>query len=84
MFSDPERAVRVDLPRERDPELVFFPDLPWIGFVSELDFLTAPLHRYPRDGLAERDPFAGMGLLTLDIVTLACEPHGKDVVGEES
>ncbi len=37
---------------------------------------------HPQHGLAEPDPAAGLGLLTLDVVPFAGKPHRQHVVGE--
>src|SRR6185436_4289120 len=67
ILADAQAAVGIDPPRELDPELVLFPDLPEAGGLvrlpREVERLAAPLERHAQHGLAEADPARGVGLL---------------------
>ena len=79
---DAQRAVRVDAPRQVDPELLFLPHLARVGFVGALEHLAVQLAVAPGDRLAEPDPPAVVGLETGYVVALRGMPHGEHVVGE--
>ena len=82
VLADAERAVGIDLPGERDPELAFLPHLAGIRLVGGVDLLAALLARDAQHRLAEPEPLRGVRLLAHRVVALGAETHRQDVVGE--
>src|SRR5262249_25431343 len=79
--ADAKIALVVHLPGELDPELVLFPDLTGVGFVSELHRPAVALARDPIDRLAKRDPHAAMRLVTVQVMALRRMAHRQHQVG---
>ena len=77
-----ERAVGIDLPRERGPELAFLPDLAGIGFVRRRKMFAALLARDAQHRLAKSEPLRGVRFLTHGVVALGSETHRQDVISE--
>src|SRR5439155_90751 len=80
VLPDPEGAVGIDLPRELDPELVFFPDLAeprgLVSLPGEIERLALLLERDAEHGLAKADPSRRVGLLRHEVVALGGVPPG--------
>ena len=83
MATDAHRAVRIDAPRELDPELVLLPDLPRIHAprIARRRF-SEPLARRAQHGLAETEPLRVVSFVGMDVVSLRGDSHGQDVVGK--
>ena len=75
MLADPQISIRVDSPRQLDPELIFFPDLTRIEFSGVFACFSLQPCEGPQNRLPERDPAAIVRLLTLDIVPLRGVAH---------
>ena len=82
MLADAERAVRIDAPGERRPELALFPDLAGVRLVGGVDGLAALFARDAQHRLAEAEPLRRVRLLAHRVVALGAEAHRQDVVGE--
>ena len=78
---DAERAVGVDAPRQRDPELVLLPHLARARAARIGDRGPEPLAGGAHDRLAEPDPLRVVGLVRVEIVALAAVPRRQHVVG---
>ncbi len=82
MLADTERSIRVDLPREIDPEFVFFPHFAGIHLVGAVHRLALLLGVCLHHRLTEADPTSEVRLVRRDVVSFACNAHRQHVVGE--
>ena len=82
MLADAERAVGIDAPGERRPELAFFPDLARVRLVGGVDRLAALLPRHADHRLTKAEPLRRVRLLAHRVVALGAEAHRQDVIGE--
>ena len=82
-LPDPARAVRVDPPRQLDPELVLLPHLAGVHVAGGPHLLAEPLPRGPQNRLAEADPAPIVLLVRGEVVPLRRVPHRQHVVRKE-
>src|SRR5437764_15407439 len=81
VFAYAETTVRVDVPREFNPELILFPHFTWIGLIGIFYRLTIAFFEDTQDWLAEADPARCMRFLAHQVMTFAPNAHGKHVIG---
>src|SRR6185295_1719566 len=80
MLPDAERAVGVDAPGQRRPELALLPYLARIGLIGGVDTLAALLARDAQYRLTEPQPLRGVRFLAHRVVAFRAQAHRQDVV----
>src|ERR1041385_3259625 len=80
MPADTERAVWIDLPRQRRPEFALFPHFSGIAFVRRREVLPGFLARDAEPRRTESEPLRRVRFLAHRVVALGSEPHRQDVV----
>ena len=82
MLANAKRAVRVDLPRQVDPEFVLFPHFTRVYFPRAVDRAAFLFGVDAEHGLAETDPSTRVRFVTGEVMSLGPVTHGKHVVRE--
>ena len=77
---DAHRAVRVDTPRQLDPELVLFPHVAGIGVAGVVNVVAQLLLERANDGLPPSDPLGGVRLERVEVVPLRPESGRQHVI----
>ena len=80
--ADAAAPVRVDAPRQLQPELVLLPHLSRIRVARVRHLLAEAGAGGAEHGLAEGDPLAVVRLVGVQVVTLGAVSHREDVVRE--
>ena len=82
LFTDAKGTVRVDSPRQVDPELLLFPNFTRVGLVGPLEVVTLQFAVTPQDRLAEPNPASRVCFVAGQVVAFRGEAHGQHVVGK--
>ena len=84
MLTDTQAAIRVDTPRQLNPEFILFPHLTGVYLIGKGKVFALPAGILTQHRLAEGHPHTTVGFVAVDIMTLGGQPHRQHVIGKES
>src|SRR6185436_13609367 len=80
VLSNAETAVRIDAPRQLEPELILFPNLARIHLARIGDSFASTLSRSFHHGLSKPEPLRIVRFIGMKIVSLGADTHRQNVI----